>query len=75
MNPSKPRFVVRDPDILGGTPVFAGTRVPILALVDYLEEGLPLSEFLEDYPSVSHDQAVALLQLAKDILLDYARSA
>ena len=55
-------------------PVFAGTRVPIQVLVDYLEM-VPLSDFLEDYPSVSHEQAVALLQLAKDMLLEYARSA
>ncbi len=73
-NPKQP-IVELDPDILGGTPVFAGTRVPIQALVDYLEGGDPLSEFLDDYPSVSHDQAIAVLRLAKEMLLRYARSA
>jgi uncharacterized protein (DUF433 family) len=72
--PQQP-IVELDPEILGGTPVFAGTRVPIQALVDYLEAGEPLSEFLEDYPSVRHDQAVAVLRLAKEMLLQYARSA
>ncbi len=67
--------VAHDQDILGGTPVFFGTRVPIQALVDYLEAGEPLSEFLEDYPTVSHEQAIAVLRLAKDMLLEYARSA
>jgi uncharacterized protein (DUF433 family) len=64
-----------DEDILGGTPVFSGTRVPIKALVDYLEAGEPLSEFLEDYPTVSHEHAIAVLRLAKDMLFEYARSA
>ena len=54
-----------DPEILGGTPVFLGTRVPIQSLIDYLEAGYPLSEFLEDFPSVSHEQAIAILEQAK----------
>ena len=53
-----------DPDILGGTPVFVGTRVPVRILLDYLEGGDPLEEFLENYPSVSRDQAVAFLEEA-----------
>jgi uncharacterized protein (DUF433 family) len=53
-----------DPDILGGTPVFVGTRVPVRTLLDYLEAGEPLGEFLEDFPSVSREQAVAALRLA-----------
>ena len=58
-----------DPEILGGTPVFVGTRVPFQALIDYLEGGHPLAEFLEDFPSVTHDQAVAALDLARDAVL------
>ena len=58
-----------DPEILGGTPVFVGTRVPFQALIDYLEGGHPLSEFLDDFPSVGHDQAVAALNLALDAVL------
>ena len=51
-----------DPDILGGTPVFVGTRVPVRALLDYLERGRPLSEFLEDFPTVSKALAVGVLE-------------
>jgi uncharacterized protein (DUF433 family) len=57
-----------DPDILGGTPVFVGTRVPVKTLLDYLEGGERLDEFLDDFPSVSREQAVAILELAKEIL-------
>ena len=53
-----------DPDILGGTPVFVGTRVPVRILLDYLEGGEPLEEFLDNYPSVSREQAVAFLEEA-----------
>ena len=58
-----------DPDILGGTPVFAGTRVPIKNLFDYLEANQSLDEFLDDFPSVKRDQAIAVLERLKDILL------
>lgn len=58
-----------DPDILGGTPVFQGTRVPVQNLLDYLSAGRPLDDFLEGFPSVSRDQAVAFLALAKDAVL------
>lgn len=58
-----------DPEILGGTPVFVGTRVPFQALIDYLEGGHALADFLDDFPSVSHDQAVAALELARDAVL------
>jgi len=64
-----------DPEILGGTPVFVGTRVPVQTLLDYLEAGDPLDEFLEDFPSVSRDQAVAVLELAKEMLLARASAA
>ena len=58
-----------DPDILGGTPVFAGTRVPFRALIDYLGAGQPLAEFLEDFPTVSRDQAVTALRMAAQALM------
>lgn len=56
-----------DPDILGGTPVFVGTRVPLKSLFDYLEAGDSLDEFLESFPSVSREQAVAALELARSM--------
>ena len=63
------RVIHSDPEILGGTPVFAGTRVPVQAFIDYLEGGHPLDEFLDDFPSVSREQALAALELARDALL------
>lgn len=62
--------VVRDPDILGGTPVFVGTRVPVQNLVDYLAAGDDLDEFLADFPTVRREQAEVFLERAKDALLD-----
>lgn len=64
-----------DPDILGGAPVFVGTRVPVRALIDYLGGGQPLAEFLEDFPTVSRDQAVTALRLAAQALVADARPA
>ena len=58
-----------DPDILGSTPVFVGTRVPVQTLLDYLEGGDTLGDFLDGFPGVSREQAVAFLELAKDALL------
>ena len=57
-----------DKEVMSGTPVFAGTRVPIQNLFDYIEGGDDLSEFLDDFPSVSKDSAVALLEMAKKSL-------
>ena len=57
-----------DEDILGGQPVFRGTRVPVESLFDHLEAGVPLDEFLEDFPTVSKEQAVALLDVANKLL-------
>ena len=54
-----------DPDIMSGTPVFAGTRVPVQNLFDYIEGGDDLSEFLDDFPSVTKEAAVAVLEMAK----------
>ncbi len=64
-----------DPQILGGTPVFVGTRVPVQSLFDYLEGGETLDEFLRQFPSVSRDQAIAALDLARTTLLAGARSS
>jgi uncharacterized protein (DUF433 family) len=64
-----------DPEIMGGTPVFVGTRVPFQTLLDYLEASQPLAEFLEDFPTASRDQAVASLEQAKEALLARARPA
>lgn len=65
-----------DDEILSGTPVFKSTRVPVKNLIDYLEAGDSLDEFLDDFPSVSRDQAIQTLELAKDMLvtLAYANS-
>ena len=63
--------IVKDPDILGGTPVFRGTRVPFQALLDYLEGGETLDEFLDDFPTVTREAAVAALELAKALLVDH----
>lgn len=61
--------VVRDAHILSGTPVFAGTRVPIRNLLDYLEGGYTLDEFLDDFPAVTKEQTVAFLEQASAKLL------
>ena len=68
---SRSRVVHSDPDILGGTPVFIDTRVPIKTLLDYLEAGDSLDEFLDHFPSVSREQAIATLELAKEMLTAY----
>ena len=64
-----------DPEIMGGTPVFVGTRVPFQTLLGYLEAGQPLAEFLDDFPTVSRDKAVAALEQAKESLFARARPA
>jgi uncharacterized protein (DUF433 family) len=61
--------IVKDREILGGTPVVRGTRVPFQALLDYLEGGQPLDEFLDDFPTVTRDAAVAALELASTVLV------
>jgi uncharacterized protein (DUF433 family) len=63
-----------DPDILGGTPVFVGTRVPVQALIDYIEGGHSLEGFLNDFPTVSRKLALAALEQAKAHLLADARA-
>jgi uncharacterized protein (DUF433 family) len=69
------RIVHSDPEILGGTPVFVGTRVPMRTLLDYLEAGDSLEVFLDHFPSVSQEQAIAALELAKEMLTAYANPA
>lgn len=64
-----------DPEILGGTPVFVGTRVPLRNLIDYLEGDYTLEEFLDDFPSVSREQAVAALEAANELLIADAHPA
>jgi len=65
--PDTSLIVYRDPEILGGTPVFVGTRVPVKSLYDHLEAGDSLDEFLDSFPSVSREQAVAALELAREM--------
>lgn len=62
-------LISSSPDRLGGAAVFAGTRVPVQTLIEYLEQGHPLDQFLDDFPSVTRDHAVAVLELAKQALL------
>ena len=61
--------VVVDPEIMSGTPCFAGTRVPARTLIDYLEGGETLDDFLEDFPTVTHEQAIAFLEEASERML------
>jgi uncharacterized protein (DUF433 family) len=61
--------VLRDPEIMSGTPCFRGTRVPVKALFDYLAHGRPLDQFLDHFPSVEKEQAVAALEEACESLL------
>jgi uncharacterized protein (DUF433 family) len=68
-------LITTSPDRLSGTPVFAGTRVPVQTLIDYLEAGDTLDEFLQDFPSVSREHAVAFLELPKSALLTKAVAA
>jgi uncharacterized protein (DUF433 family) len=65
-------LIHRSDDILGGTPVFAGTRVPVQTLFDYIEEGDSLDEFLDDFPAVSREHAVQVLERMKETFLAQA---
>ena len=69
------KIVNRDPDIMGGEPVFAGTRVPIKNLTGYLEGGDTLDTFLDHFPSVSREQAVAFLEAAREYMGSVATTA
>ncbi len=72
MAPSN-EIIVKDPDILGGIAVFRGTRVPFKNLLDYLEGGHTLDEFLEEFPSVTREAAIAALEHAKELVIAQAR--
>lgn len=73
--PSNVAVIHSDPEILGGTPVFVGTRVPFRNLIDYLERNHSLDEFLDAFPTVSREQAVASLEVAHEAVTARARSA
>jgi uncharacterized protein (DUF433 family) len=76
MRARKMKTVVHsDPEILGGTTVFIGTRVPVQNLFDYLEAGDRIDDFVEDFPTVTRDQAIAALENAREALVDSAGSA
>lgn len=62
----KQQVVSRDPDVMGGTPVFPGTRVPVQTLLDYLEAGESIDDFLDGFPSVTRAQVIAFLEEAKN---------
>lgn len=66
-------YIATDREILGGEPVFRGTRVPVASLFEHLESGCPLDEFLECFPSVSRETAVAVLMGAQELTLERAR--
>jgi uncharacterized protein (DUF433 family) len=70
----QPKVIHSDPDILGGTPVFVGTRVPVQNLIDCLEAGDSLDDFLNSFPSVEKKQAVAALEIARQALESSAHS-
>jgi uncharacterized protein (DUF433 family) len=68
-------ILTRDKDILGGTPVFTGTRVPVDTLIAHIKAGDSLEKFLADFPSVSREQAVAFLELAEQLVIQEAMDA
>ena len=73
--PTLDSVVCSDPAVLGGTPVFSGTRVPLRNLIDYLAAGDSLERFLDHFPSVTREQAVAALEIARDLLTARATPA
>ncbi len=69
----KQSVVSRDPEVMGGAPVFCGTRVPVQTLLDYLEAGETIDQFLEGFPSVTREQVISFLEQAKDRLVESVR--
>ncbi len=67
--------ITRSEKIMSGEVVFTGTRVPVQTLLDYLEEGDSLNEFLDDFPTITREHAIAVLELAKETLINYASAA
>ncbi len=72
MTTVKPPLITSTPDILGGTPVFRGTRVPVQTLIEYLEGGQTIDEFLDGFPTVTREQVIAFLEEAKARMLAVA---
>ena len=68
----KQDIVVVSPDILGGTPVFSGTRVPIQSLFDFIESGETIDEFLENFPTVRREQVIMLLETAREYVAPHS---
>jgi uncharacterized protein (DUF433 family) len=66
----KQAVVSRDPEVMGGAPVFPGTRVPVQTLLDYIEAGETIDDFLEGFPSVTRNQVIAFLEEAKDRVVE-----
>ena len=66
-------IITKDPDVLGGTPVFRGTRVPFQSLLDYIEGGQTLDDFLDDFPTVTREAAVQALEHAKSLVVNQLR--
>ena len=72
MAATKQPLITSNPDILGGTPVFCGTRVPVQTLIEYLEGGQTIDEFLDGFPTVTREQVIAFLEEAKARMLAFA---
>jgi uncharacterized protein (DUF433 family) len=68
-------LIIRSEQVMSGVVVFSGTRVPVQTLLDYLEEGDRLGDFLKDFPTVSREHVIAVLELAKESLIRYASAA
>ena len=68
----KQKWIVRSNEVLGGTPVFADTRVPVQTLIDYLKAGQSIEEFLDDFPTVDRDHAIGALESLKQMLMSQA---
>jgi uncharacterized protein (DUF433 family) len=68
------QLITSSADIMGGTPVFAGTRVPVQTLLDYLEAGETIDDFLEGFPTVAREQVIAFLEEATALAITYSRS-
>ena len=66
------KLIERSPDVLGDTPVFVGTRVPVRTLIDYIEGGHVLEDFLDDFPTVDRDQAIGVLEMMRNVILAQA---
>ncbi len=66
------KLIEHSPDVLGDTPVFVGTRVPVRTLIDYIEGGHSLEDFLDDFPTIHRDQAIGVLEIMRNAILAQA---